>query len=761
MSIRIRLLILLLLLLWAVGCDHPEPAAVTAFQASQTDASTQYTSYEILPYRVEDDRDLDGIVDKREAIDGTDPDDPASARAWHPDEIGPFPRLVAAADRWAFVREQVQNSVEPYRTDFRQATSGADAAPAEPSVSDYDPNACLYNARLARKAAVRFWGQGNAADAAKASALIRNTDPNFEVWTYDTLDHGGILVSQALILLCQTYEILAVSDGFGPGEAEQAAATIKQLAASMVHFYVDFMPLWLMATRNNHTIKFWAGIGYVALTFNDWDRAAELINGALTETVYWQLEIQNCPGAGCCPEGPNYLAYSAINYLPFFLAYSRFADGRVYPYKTSCAHHVWPWCEPEIVEMGDPLDDARFIELHEWWRRLRLPGGYGPPLDDANLHCFPLGVIAAVTGDGRYQWAHENGAQCMNFTGDLSWEQMLLTPDAPAAQTPPDDELFWSSPEAGQAVARSGWDDDARYLLLNAEHDKARVQGMGHEQPDATSFQLVALGEMFLIDSGYISYDERQHVAGPENHNLILVDGQGPPRGFQGLGTDVDAYLTEAQRDGDVAYFVAQSAWAGASFTRWTGLIADDYFVVADWADGNGAHAYDWLGHTQAGGTTNGEFFPADNGATLQRPNGDMTLAVAAAPGGAVLSDYEDEHGFSHGGIQLHRVLRARAVADDPTFLAVFAPLWPDDPQPVLRSPNCGDSVAVHILEKDGVIDVCASALPGTDNELAPTATELPRIASDAQLFWVRWDAATLTVRQTWRRGGTYLTVGD
>ena len=136
MSIRIRLLILLLLLLWAVGCDHPEPAAVTAFQASQTDASTQYTSYEILPYRVEDDRDLDGIVDKREAIDGTDPDDPASARAWHPDEIGPFPRLVAAADRWAFVREQVQNSVEPYRTDFRQATSGADAAPAEPSVSD-------------------------------------------------------------------------------------------------------------------------------------------------------------------------------------------------------------------------------------------------------------------------------------------------------------------------------------------------------------------------------------------------------------------------------------------------------------------------------------------------------------------------------------------------------------------------------------------------------------------------------------------------
>ena len=708
------------------------------------------------------DSDRDGISNLQEKRDGTDPYDPSSALAWHPNDLPDFPRLVADQDRWDEVWQDVQDQTEPYYSFYRYAISRADSTVQEPQDYDYDTSVCLANARIARAAAIRYWGAGDPDDAAKAAGILANVDPIFEAWSYETIDHGGILVSQAIILMCQAYEILLVTGGFADGEAEAAADALMSLTETFHNFYVNRFRLWMMGVRNNHVIKFDAGVGYAALTFNQWPRAAEFINFGLTETIYWQLEIQNCPGSGCCPEGPNYLAYSSINYLPFFLAYHRFAQGESYPYKTSCAHRVWPLCAENIRETTDPLVDSRFVELHDWWLHLRMPNGYGPPLDDSNLHCFAMGVVAALSGDGRFRWPMDQGSHCRNYTGDLAWEQMMLWPDMPTVQEPTDDELLWVNEPAGQAVLRSGWEIDDLYLLLNAEHRKARVQGMGHEQPDATSFIVHALGEFFIIDSGYIGWDDRWHVAGPENHNLILIDGKGPPRGL-GIGADSNAWLTEWEQAERLNWVTAESSWASHDLRRFAALVDNQYVAIADWVEGSGEHAFDWLAHTNAGGSTIGLFTLTDSGALVEHDGVFLHVGANSAPLQADLEEQEDEHGFGHGSIQTHSVLHAAVTTESPAFMALFVPSLESESAPVIHRltpcANPTDCSAGLVLETDDAIDFWAAARVGGLIDQDLQSFGLPGIESDAEIAWVRFSPETHAVEFTWRKGGTYLNI--
>lgn len=706
------------------------------------------------------DTDKDGVPNWEEWIDGTDPSDPSDARAWHPYDMPEFPRLVADQQRWDDVLVKVQNSVEPYLTYYQAAISRAESQPATPQGYDYDPYAVLTNARIARAAAVKFWGGGNVDYAQKASEILRNTDPHFEAWTYETIDKGGILVSKALILLCQTYEILWVTEGFAVGESEQAEAVLQQLGVSFHYYYTDLFPLWFMGTRNNHNIKFDASLGYLALTINDWDQAAGLANFGLTETIHWQLVVQNCPDMGCCPEGPNYLSYSSSNYLPFLIAYHRFADGQSYPYKTSCDNHLWPYCREKVYEYEDPLTDQRFLNLHDWWIHLRMPDGYGPPLGDANLHCLATGVLAAMTGDGRYLWVHENGPRCVHYTGGLSWEQLLLWDDVPELVSLGEEDEFYINPQAGQAVLRSGWDSEARYLLLNAENGQALRQGMGHEQPDNTSYMMMAYEEYFLIDSGYISYDERRRVAGPENHNLILVDGKGPSRGINGIWADNPAFIVDWNREAQVAWAVAEGNWAKADFRRFAALVDDTYFVIVDWINGVGAHDYEWLAHTHAGGTTDGLFIPHANGALLERPQASMNLAVHSVPDPSGLYTEDDEHGFGHGGIKEHTVLHVLTQGEDPVFLALFMPQPGGAEEEIIWWTGADGDTVVVAMEQAEKITLWAAAREGSIIDSTGINLFLPGVRSDAEVVMVELEPISFEPLGSWRKGGTYLEVG-
>jgi len=83
-------------------------------------------------------------------------------------------------------------------------------------------------------------------------------------------------------------------------------------------------------------------------------------------------------------------------------------------------------------------------------------------------------------------------------------------------------------PYCGHYVMRSGWDEDALYLLFDSG-----LLGFGHDHEDKLHVILSAYGKRLLLDPGNFSYDRskwRRYITGTHGHNTILVDGLGQNR---------------------------------------------------------------------------------------------------------------------------------------------------------------------------------------------------------------------------------------
>ena len=78
-------------------------------------------------------------------------------------------------------------------------------------------------------------------------------------------------------------------------------------------------------------------------------------------------------------------------------------------------------------------------------------------------------------------------------------------------------------PYSGHYVMRSGWDENARYLLFDAG-----PFGSGHQHEDKLHIILYAYGRKLLLDAGNYMYDRsrwRRYVLSTRGHNTIRVDG--------------------------------------------------------------------------------------------------------------------------------------------------------------------------------------------------------------------------------------------
>lgn len=79
-------------------------------------------------------------------------------------------------------------------------------------------------------------------------------------------------------------------------------------------------------------------------------------------------------------------------------------------------------------------------------------------------------------------------------------------------------------PYSGHYVMRSGWERDARWLLLDAG-----PYGSGHQHEDALHLMLYAYDRELLVDAGSYMYDAsrwRKYVLSTRGHNTIRVDGE-------------------------------------------------------------------------------------------------------------------------------------------------------------------------------------------------------------------------------------------
>ena len=733
---------LALLALALNACDvPPDQGAATDWSLHAATASqTQH------PIVIAPDSDRDGITDFRELREGTDPLDPGDASAWHPKWSG-HPRLVTDQAGWLAVKDRVLAG-DPEATRLFSRVAGY--ARRDPIIQDPDAYDFSYdetNGYTASAAALSALVNDDAAAAAKAVEITASLYFDIWMWSLGEWDQGTIHGSTALIHHCLAYDLLVGFDLIDAEDADRMRNAILDYVAILYDMYVT-IPI-AMFTPNNHVIKLTSGLAVTGMTFNDVPESAKYVNLGLS-TVPWVLfEFQMPPGGGQA-EGPSYLDYTIVTFLPFAVIYHNVAQGEALPYRTVCRARLQVPCFPTVQEVADPLTDPRLQQILDWRFAVNMPGGKNAPLDDSNLGCGYSSALARFANRPDFAWHVEQSGDCTDTVSALAIFELPFLDALPASELPPYHSV--AMPEAGQNILRSGWDGDAFFGLLNGEHGIARLSGIGHEQADATSFMLHALGEYFVIDSGYIGWSDRSRVCFADNHNLILADGAGPFNGLFYLLADTDAYLTDFVDEPPFRATRVESSYALTDVERWLLLIGEEYFVISDRIASFYTRDYTWQAHTLAGGDTDGVFTLTGDGAVVDRPQALMNIHVQARPE-AALTEAENEHGYAHYEYHTHSVLQAHTQTDAANFLAVFAPGTDELAPPTVTAGGDDTRLAYTIAGLDFLDAVIAAEQTPYTLAIEGFGT----ISSDAALAWIRIDPASGTVTGSNWVDGSYL----
>ncbi len=225
------------------------------------------------------------------------------------------------------------------------------------------------------------------------------------------------------------------------------------------------------------------------------------------------------------------------------------------------------------------------------------PGGYLPPLNDAGRGNIKKTLQEAYDtwGDPKFLWGATDGAEGkpLEFTS-------------------------YFFPWAGQAIMRSGWGKDDRYLMF-----EIGPFGTGHQHEDKLGLYLEGYGRPLLTEAGTYSYDHskwRRYVLSTAAHNTIMVDGMGQHR--RGLRetyenkepmtdcwatTEVFDWATGIYKSGYGPMLDENGKGLGhdhdlteVQHERTVIFVRPDYYVVIDRILGEGEHTYSDLFHLDA-----------------------------------------------------------------------------------------------------------------------------------------------------------------
>jgi len=164
-------------------------------------------------------------------------------------------------------------------------------------------------------------------------------------------------------------------------------------------------------------------------------------------------------------------------------------------------------------------------------------------------------------------------------------------------------------PWAGFYVMRSGWDERALYLCLDAG-----PLGKGHWHEDLLNFECYGFGEPLISEVGVYSYVTdmwSSYFRSSLAHNIVTVDGLGQCRtGSSPLVVDTPR-ADDWHSDGvfDLAWGVHEGLWSDyldrrgdhgteiAVHRRDVCFVKDSYWILSDRLEAEGAHEYAQLFH--------------------------------------------------------------------------------------------------------------------------------------------------------------------
>jgi Heparinase II/III-like protein len=593
----------------------------------------------------------------------------------------------------------------------------------------------------------------------KAIQMLEMINPNVEVYP----DFGNYLWRANEI----TDNMIAFDLLKGAGVADSMLTIARRKLhayATNYHTQVAFNTFGLGLTSlhvDNHTLRACGALGMSAVVLSDADssdsdgRASVWIQTALynIDNVLWRSNVrQSEPGqlAGYS-EGPHYLRFGMRHCLEFFHAMGNFLPDTTlsvsFDGNTRTVRH--------------PFHDPNFDLLWEWVMRIRLPDGRDPAMEDnfAQTHNADMALTEQARFRPTYHGARFNPSAPTTLWAQLHHSTDDVAADYIAAMTPYGAQpypLLQALPLSGDLVMRSGWDTTSTYFHISAKNGRTRTSGNGHNHVDVTSFILHARGQELAIDPGYLKWERRDEVDGPTHHNMILVDGAGPPEASTGNAGDVDGFIEKSFSLGLMDYAEVRASYVGATIVRKPMFVRKDYILLADAIASPQAHSYTWqlnaLG-LQGGDSTHGSFaLDSVAGSAVWIKNGVHLQAVVTAAGGlSDLTHVTKIHELRYDSMETHTMLQAtRSGTGTTSFLAALIPFEADTPNVhLLCGPSC-DAIAVR---RGGYVDIAfagnsvAASASGLAHDLAGNAVTSFYSETSAAAFsqWMMENGSLLT----------------
>lgn len=655
------------------------------------------------------DTDADGIGDGQEVREGTDPTDPASASAWHP-EWTVRPRLFFGPEDLETLRERLAATDGGLRVlSDRLRAQAAEPIPEHPA-GLYDSWITQAQGWLAGTAALQGLLREDPEAIDKALALLQMSLPDPFQGTAEGTKYN-LEEAEALVHLCTAYDLLAASPRVSPEVLVQAReALVRRIDTYREMCHDGPSTLMLLTSRNNHVMKFFATMGLCALAVNDRPEAARDLSEAMTG-LDWMLHGMSTP-EGAWGEGWSYLAYGGQSWLPFFLAWHRWAQGRSFPFFG--VPDVQPSDTPHsgrIVTIEDFAVQPRTRAVFEAALWALQPDRRTPPTDDGNPVVLFGNLMAHLLGDPRFLWAW--AAPELQYPVYGPFAATLASWDGTPPPENPGMDLEGSSPGAGYAVFRSSWESDATWLLLQGEQGAAREADPGHEHADELSFLLWHGGRPLVIDPGYIYFAEHDRVKYARDHNTILVDGEGSPFAElygTALSVGADAFLDPMEHRGPFSWTAVRTRFRDTDFRRRVVRLPGPAFLVEDHLDGDGAnHRYTWLLNGMGGGQVPDSEFRLDPPiATWRNGPVEVQVAVGTPEGEAVFDHALEEHCPGWGTWRMHERLSVQATMGTRAgFLALLIPRRTDqDPGTMSLERPLEGVVAMRWVREDREVQV-------------------------------------------------------
>lgn len=258
---------------------------------------------------------------------------------------------------------------------------------------------------------------------------------------------------------------------------------------------------------------------------------------------------------------------------------------------------------------------TNFLRAYEIARinDIQMPSDYIAKLEkmyDYNLKvCMPDRTLPDINDGGRInvKTSLARAFELFPSRKDFQW----IATDSKEGEPP----VFASValPFAGQLVMRSGWEQDALYLFMDAG-----PFGYGHQHEDALSIVLYAHGKYHIVDPGNYPYDSsqwRKYVLSTRAHNTIMVDGK-------------EQHRANKLREGYVVSKPLPNRWASharydyaagtydrgygsenetkVTHTRHIFFVKPEYWIITDFMTPSDdiEHRYESLFHLDAEGAT-------------------------------------------------------------------------------------------------------------------------------------------------------------